>query len=157
MPAARREHTRSPPPQYENIIGRKPKGTQQCAELSSATPALQRDLSTAVQCHVRTSGFQVGTCPPDSHGPKALPGTEKGRHRSRFAKGTGEENLVGCSVPGMHFAPNPRRIRRKSVNETVARLLLAGATFLMGASRTLEDPLVLSDMNAPKSRRIWSR
>lgn len=80
--------------------------------------------------------------------PKSAPGHgERERHRSRFAKGTGEE--IGCSVPGMHSAPNPRRIRRKSVNETVARLLLAGATFLMALSRTLEDSLVLSDMKAP--------
>lgn len=54
MPAACREHTRSP--QYENIIGRKPEGTQQCAELSSAAPALQRDLS--LPRYSATSGCQ---------------------------------------------------------------------------------------------------
>lgn len=54
MPAARREHTR--PPQYENIIGRKPEGTQQCAELSPAASALQRDLSLS-RCSA-TSGRQ---------------------------------------------------------------------------------------------------
>lgn len=54
MPAACREHTRLP--QYENIIGRKLEGTQQCAELSSAAPAPQCDLSLP-RCSA-TSGRQ---------------------------------------------------------------------------------------------------
>lgn len=50
-------------PQYENIIGLKPEGTQQCAELSCSPGTCNAiSRSRAVHCHVRTSGFQVGTC-----------------------------------------------------------------------------------------------
>ncbi|KAL0123788.1 hypothetical protein PUN28_005955 [Cardiocondyla obscurior] len=55
------------------------------------------------------SGFQVGTCPPDSHGPKCSQAQRKGRTGADLRKEQGEE--MGCSVPCMHFAPNPRRIQ----------------------------------------------
>jgi len=136
MPAACREHTR---PQYENIIGRKPEGTQQCAELSSTAPAVQRDLSV-LRCST-TSGrqdFRWVLVRRIRVAQKRFRAWRKGGTGADLWKERRREE-IGCSVPGMHSAPNPRRIHRKSVNETVARLLLAGATFLMalrGRSRT---------------------
>lgn len=60
---ASRKHPRA---QYENIIGGKPVGTQQCAELSSrgCAAATTDSLGLAAQCHVRMSGFPGGPLVP---------------------------------------------------------------------------------------------
>lgn len=88
----------------------------------------------------------MGTCPPDSHGLKAFPGTEKGTHWSRFAKRT-RDRLQRIRL---HFVLNPPDgSAGKSVNETVARLLVPALFPDGNASRTLEDStLVLFEADA---------
>lgn len=75
-------------PQYENIIGLKPEGIQQCAELS-CSPGTCNAISRfrAVHCHVRTSGFQVGTCVRRIHmAQKRSRARRKGRARADLRK-----------------------------------------------------------------------
>lgn len=81
MQLARRKHSRA---QYENIIGGKPEGTQQCAELSSGSWRWLRPCSDHLSVRRRsaTSGrqdFKPGTRSSDSRGRKPLTGRVEGQ------------------------------------------------------------------------------
>lgn len=74
-------------PQYENIIGLKPEGIQQCAELScipGTCNAISRCIATSGRQDFRWVLVSAGFAWPKSSGES----TEKGTRRSRFAKGT---------------------------------------------------------------------
>ncbi|EZA59909.1 hypothetical protein X777_16112 [Ooceraea biroi] len=70
----------------------------------AAAPARSNAIShPRWQCHVRTSGFQVGTCPPDSHGPKAPPGTGVREAPEPICERNGRG--IGCKRFGAAFRP----------------------------------------------------
>lgn len=104
MPTARREHARGRH-NMKTLSAISRKAHSNVLSLAHSLDFLQRDLSLPAQCHVRMSGFQVGTCPPDSHGPKA-----PSRGRARRKGGTGadlrKERGIGDAMGASFGAPH---------------------------------------------------